>query len=108
MLERTYLTSRNVWKVRFSLPREECAFINQVTSVHLVGDFNYWDLMATPMKRKDNIYTVEIELLPGFDYHFRYLVNGRVWCNDCDADNYVLNRFGGEHCVLVLPHRRDD
>jgi hypothetical protein len=42
MLKKTYVKSRNIWKVTFNLPKEECPGIEKIKCVHLVGDFNNW------------------------------------------------------------------
>ena len=103
MLEKTYVKSRKVWKVKFKLPKEECPAIKEITNVQLVGDFNNWDPSAMPMIIKQNAYTATIELQPGYDYHFRYLINGKIWWNDGHADKYFPNNYGGENCVVILP-----
>jgi hypothetical protein len=45
-------------------------------------------------------WQVTLELLRGRQYQYRYLLNGREWCNDCNADQYVANPFGGENSVV--------
>jgi hypothetical protein len=44
-----------------------------------------------------------LELEPGREYPFRYLVNGEHWCNDWHADAYVPGDFGEDNCVVVTP-----
>jgi len=44
-------------------------------------------------------YTV-VELERGKEYQFRYLVNGREWHNDWNADKYVPNPYGGTNSVV--------
>ncbi len=103
MLKKTFIKSRKVWKVVFELPKAECPQGVKVRSVNLEGDFNNWKKRATPMQLHKDRYTASLELEPGQDYQFRYLINGKVWCNDWHADAYIPNTFGAENCVASLP-----
>lgn len=103
MLKKTYNKSRKVWKVVFELPKEECPQDVKAKRVNLTGDFNNWKHSATPMALDQDRYTAALELDPGHDYQFRYLINGKVWCNDWHADGYVPNIFGEENCIAALP-----
>jgi hypothetical protein len=104
MLKKRYIKSRNVWKVTFELPEAELPEGIEAESVHLVGEFNDWDTTATPMtRRKGGLFRVMLELEPGREYQFRYLVNGEHWCNDWHADAYVPGDLGEDNCVVVTP-----
>jgi len=103
MLKKTYVKSRKVWKVDFELPKEECPQGVNAKRVNLTGDFNNWKQKATPMTLHKDMYTAELELDPGHKYQFRYLINGKIWCNDWHADGYVPNIFGEDNCVANLP-----
>lgn len=103
MLKKTYVKSRKVWKVDFELPKEECPQGVKAKHVNLAGDFNNWKKSATPMTLHKDVYTASLELDPGHEYQFRYLINGKVWCNDWHADAYVPNIFGEDNCVANLP-----
>ena len=103
MLKKTYLKSRKVWKVDFELPKGECPQGVKARRVNLTGDFNNWKKSATPMTLHKDAYTASLELDPGHEYQFRYLINGKVWCNDWRADAYVPNVFGEDNCVASLP-----
>ncbi len=104
MLKKKYLKSRKVSKVTFELPDSELPENIEARFVHLLGDFNDWDLTATPMKHlKRGAYQAMLDLEPGKEYQFRYLVNGEHWCNDWHADAYVSGGFGEDNCVVVTP-----
>jgi 1,4-alpha-glucan branching enzyme len=104
MLKKQYIKSRKVWKVTFELAQVELPEAIEVESVHLVGEFNDWDPTATPMtRRKGGVFRVMLELEPGREYPFRYLINGEHWCNDWHADGYVPSRSGEDNCVVVTP-----
>ena len=97
MLTKRYLKSRPVCKVTFTMPEAI-----EAKTAYLVGDFNDWDLQAMPMKKKQGQFTLTIELMPGREYQFRYLVNDADWYNDWNADRYTPNPFGGDNSVLSV------
>ena len=105
MLKKSYVKSRQVGKVTFELPESQLPEEVTAESVQLVGDFNDWDLSATPMKysKKLKAYRATLDLEPGREYQFRYLVNSTVWCNDWAADGYVPSGKGGDNCVVIAP-----
>ncbi len=87
-----YLKSRKVCKVTFKLDGE---IAKNADIVHLVGEFNNWSEDSTPMKKKkDKTFSTIVELAPGKDYQFRYLVDQTEWENDNQADKYISNDFG--------------
>ncbi len=91
-IEKQMLKKNNQCKVKFMLPGE---IAEAATSVHLVGDFNNWDRMDMPMKkRKDGTFYVSIELEPGREYQFRYLLDNHRWENDSEADKHVPSGVG--------------
>ena len=56
------------------------------------------------MKRvKGGAYRVTLELAPGREYKFRYLVNGEHWCNEWHADGYVPGAYGEDDCIVNTP-----
>jgi 1,4-alpha-glucan branching enzyme len=65
-----------------------------------VGDFNRWDQTSHPMNQREDVWVLELELQEGRSYEFRYLVDGREWVNDSDADDFVANPFQGWNSVV--------
>ncbi len=97
MLKKRFLKSRNVVQVTFY-----SAAALKANDVSLVGDFNNWNAAETPMKAlKDGRFKTVLELEPGCEYQFRYLVNGDEWHNDWEADNYMPNPHGSDNCVVM-------
>lgn len=95
-----YLKTSPVCRVSFRLPAEvapgECA-------VHVAGDFNGWEIDATPMIRlKNGDYGVTVNLETGREYRFRYLIDGCRWENDWAADRYDPNPHGEFDSVVVV------
>ncbi|NIV38319.1 MAG: glycoside hydrolase [Anaerolineae bacterium] len=104
MLKKRYIKSRKVAKITFEVPEAELPEGIAVDSLHVVGEFNNWDPAATPMvRRRGRVYRATVELEPGGEYKFRYLVNGEHWCNDWHADGYVASPTGEDNCVVVTP-----
>lgn len=96
MLKKQFLKSKPICKVTFYSPAEISA-----ERVHLVGDFNQWDETSTEMKKlKDGRFSVTLDLDADKEYQFRYLVNGKDWHNDWEADKYVPNPFSGDNSVV--------
>lgn len=100
-VRKRYLKTRPVGKVTFSLPAESAG---DAASVALVGDFNDWDPVATPMKRLQNgSFTVTVDLDTGREYQFRYLMEERIWTNDGEADGYQPSGFpDAENSVVIV------
>ena len=96
MLKKRYLKSRDTVQVTFYTAEAISA-----ESVCLVGDFNDWDEEATTMQPlKDGRFKAMIELEPGAEYQFRYLVDGEEWHNDWEADGYVPNPHGSDNGIV--------
>ena len=70
-------------------------------SIHVVGDFNEWSHTANPLKqRSDGVWQATILLEAGRDYQFRYLINGKDWQNDWQADRYTPNPYNADNSVV--------
>lgn len=99
-LEKKYLKSRPVGKVTFRLPSEAA---RDTDNAFLVGDFNDWQKDATPMTRlKSGEFKVSLELEPGREYCFRYLLGDGTWENDWNADKYVPSGINEEENSVVV------
>jgi len=101
IIKKQYLKSRPVCKVTFGLEGEVA---ESAVTAHIVGEFNDWDVKATPMKKlKNGAFTVTIDLEQGREYQFRYLIDETQWENALNADRYAPIPYGdGENSVIVL------
>lgn len=101
MIEKNYLKSKPVCKVKFVLPKQR---VEGVKTVHLVGTFNDWDIEAQKLrKQKNGEYAATLSLPVGEKHEFRYLLNGETWTNDDSADLYVPSNVSvEENSVVVL------
>ena len=98
-LQKQFLKSKQICKVTFSLPKEA---VDGAMEVEILGDFNNWEAeKAIPMKAKNGEYSATVELEPGKEYQFRYLIDHKTWENDWAADKYVPTPFGVENSVVL-------
>jgi len=98
MLKKTRSGETGKAKVTFVLSSQRGA-----DHIHVAGDFNDWQA-STPMRRqKDGSFRATVELEPGREYQFRYLVDGNSWVNDEAADAYYPNPFGADNSVVRTP-----
>jgi 1,4-alpha-glucan branching enzyme len=71
-------------------------------AVALVGDFNRWDVTATPMRRlPDGTWTAEVPLTPG-RHGYSFVVDGATWVLDPRAPVARDADFGRDHSVIVV------
>jgi 1,4-alpha-glucan branching enzyme len=100
-LIKKYAKGNNTCNVTFSLPKEA---VNAAKNVHLVGEFNEWQKERTPMIRsKDGSIKVALELKSGREYQYRYLIDGKTWENDFQADKYVPSPYGAfDNSVVIV------
>lgn len=84
-------------KVSFSIPHEWCD-----GAVSVVGDFNDWDPLATPLRKRGDVRTAAVVLESGREYRFRYLDAHGRWHDDPEADRMLPNELGGADCVIDL------
>jgi len=98
-ISKNFLKTRPSCKVKFQLAPED---IQNGACVHLVGDFNDWNMDSHPMKkRKDGTFALEVELPLGRDYQFRYRVDDDIWINDAEADAFVPCSFANAENFMV-------
>ena len=99
-IKKQYLKTKEVCRVTFRLP---AAAAPEAKNVCIVGDFNNWSIHADPMKKlKNGNFTITLDLEPGKEYQFRYLIDDVVWENDWNADKYVRSPFGDSHNSVVV------
>ena len=100
-IKKKYLKSKNVCKVTFTLPG---TVAGDAEDVCIVGDFNNWDFQSSPMRKlRNGDYRIDMDLYPGSEYQFRYLINGSRWENAWNADKYVKTPYGdADNSVIVI------
>jgi hypothetical protein len=73
------------------------------TRVSLVGDFNGWDLEATPLTRATtgDAWTVRVPLEHGL-HAYAFVIDGRDWAPDPSAPLAPVATFGRRNSLLVV------
>ena len=72
-------------------------------SMGLAGEFNEWNPAATPMKqRKDGCWWATLRLPKHREFAYRFVVDGREWVTDEQADRMVPNEHGETNAVVVV------
>ena len=96
-VSKKYLKSKPVCKVTFELQDLDAE------RVAVVGNFNDWDINASPLKKfKNGKYKATLDLESNNSYEFRYIADG-AYINDSEADSYKWNEYAAaENCVLEL------
>jgi len=99
-LVKQYNPTKQFCNVTFKLAS---SYANHPKEVFLVGDFNDWDRMHTPMTvNSKGEFIASLILESGREYQYKYFRNGNSWINDIEADKYVINEFQGENSVVVV------
>jgi len=100
-LQRTFIKSRNSYKVTFELGM---ASNPQQLEVRLLGDFNNWSYSEAPvLKYKNGSYVTKVELPEAREFQYRYMIGEHDWANDAYADAYVPSPHAYvDNCVVKL------
>ena len=70
--------------------------------VSVLGDFNNWDELAHPLKKRANgTRSVSVVVPAGGRYAFKYLADGGTWFTDTDADEHGSNEYGQVNSIVV-------
>ncbi len=98
-ITKKYLKTKPVCKVTFKIEPEKGKYYK---TANLLGDFNNWDINATPMKKlKSGGFSVSVNLEKNHKYKFRYLFDGVTWDNDSEADGSVPTPFGDSEDSVI-------
>ena len=72
----------------------------QARKVTVSGDFNKWQVDADVMSRQDGgVWTIDIPLKPGV-YSYMFVVDGKAWVTDPDAETYQDDGYGNKNAVM--------
>jgi len=98
-IKKQLLKSKPECKVTFAVDKKT---IGQARQVTLVGDFNGWDQKNMPFtKLKNGSFKTAINLAIGKEYQFRYLIDGKNWINETDADKFVPSGVSNEENAVI-------
>jgi hypothetical protein len=83
---------------QFVLDAREAA---DATSLSVVGDFNDWDVNATPMTLEGGAWNVTLPVTPG-RHVYAFVVNGTRWIADPRAPKATDSDFGRPGSVIIV------
>jgi 1,4-alpha-glucan branching enzyme len=90
-IRKRYYKTKPFCTVTFKLDK---AAAESADKASILGEFNNWERTAAPMKKlKDGSFTANVNLDTGRDYQFRYLLDGRIWRNDPEADKFLPTQY---------------
>ena len=101
-LTKKFLKSKPVCKVTFKVDPE---IVQDAKKVMLAGEFNKWSTgkKAEMKKLKSGAFTATVDLETGKEYAFRYVVDGKKWINEPEADKFAPSGVSyEENSVVVL------
>jgi len=78
--------------------------IPEAETVVVVGDWNNWNPQTHHLARADQSGTwkIEMELEPGREYRYQFVIDGNSWIADPNAYLQVDDGFGGTNSVLEM------
>jgi len=79
-------------------------FVNlEVKSVHLVGDFNNWNLTSHPMEQVlDGLWRIDVEAPAPGRYRYKFLLDESRWVEDPANLFKQPNIYGGFDSILTI------
>lgn len=95
MIEKKYFKTKDYVKVKFTLNTE-------AKKVDILGLNNEWKKGVAMTKKKEGIFSAELNLPKESSHEFRYFVDKKVWLNDEQADAETANIFGTTNSVVTL------
>ncbi|MEO9806284.1 MAG: isoamylase early set domain-containing protein [Reichenbachiella sp.] len=100
-IKKQFLKSKNAFRVTWTINK---ATAGAAKKIFLAGDFNHWSEVESEFTAlKNGSFKYVTELPKDNQYQFRYLLDGKQWINDNDADGFVDNLISGEqNCLISL------
>ena len=99
-LKKSWSKDKKTCTVTFSVTKEAAHGAQKVT---IAGDFNSWSSTETPLTHeKDGSFCVKLKLQAGKEYQFPYLLDGKHWENDWNADKYIPAPFSHTDNSVVI------
>jgi len=81
-------------RVKFQIRADE----NSKVSVS--GTFNGWDPDKHVLKKKGDVFELNVLLEPG-QYQYKFVVNG-IWCVDPERPDWAPNEYGSLNSVVTV------
>ena len=76
---------------------------DEALTVSLVGDFNSWDTVLTPLRKDESgLWLAEVEAPKAGRYQYKFIVDGSRWLEDPSNGMKVPDNYGGLNSVLAI------
>jgi hypothetical protein len=95
MIEKKYYKTKDYVKVKFTLNAD-------AKKVDILGLNNEWKKGVAMTKKKEGVFSAELNLPKESSHEFRYFLDKKVWLNDEQADAETANAFGTTNSVLSI------
>lgn len=96
MILKTYYKTKDYCKVKFSFK------VENAETVEILGLNSDWENSIIMSKKKDGVFSADVNLPKDSKHEFKYRVNETDWLNEQEADSEAPNEFGGSNSVIVL------
>ena len=95
MIEKKYFKTKDYVKVKFTLEAE-------AKKVEILGLNNEWKKGLSMTKKKEGVFTAEVNLPKETTHEFKYFVDKKNWLNDKEVAQQTANVFGTTNSVLSV------
>ncbi len=95
MIEKKYYKTKDYVKVKFTLTTD-------AKKVDILGLNNEWKKGVSMTKKKEGVFSAELNLPKETSHEFKYFLDKKIWLNDEQADAETANVFGTTNSVLSI------
>lgn len=95
MVQKTYLKTKDVCKVKFTFN------VENAETVEILGLNSDWENSIVMSKKKDGSFSAEVSLPKDSQHQFKYRVNETQWLNEPEVES-TPNEFGGVNSLLAI------
>ncbi len=95
MINKRFFKTKDEVEVTFEIPEDQVD-----DKVVLMADFADWQPIAMQRVSKSKMFRFRTRLPKDSQFEFRYLVDGKRWVNDPNADLYRPNGFGEDNGLV--------
>lgn len=95
MIEKKYFKTKDYVKVKFTLNAD-------AKKVDILGLNNEWKKGVAMTKKKEGVFTAEVNLPKESAHEFKYFLDKKTWLNDDQAESQTENVFGTSNSVVTV------
>ena len=95
MIEKKYFKTKDYVKVKFTLAAE-------AKKVEILGLNNDWKKGLSMTKKKEGVFTAEVNLPKETTHEFKYFIDKKSWLNDYEVEQQTANVFGTTNSVVTV------